>query len=63
MVERILRALKGEQGMRDCSYVYLPGIEGGNEIVKAIGVDYFAAPVEFGVGKAGAQECTVIRRC
>ena len=52
MAERVCRALKGEKGMRECSYVYVPGIEGGIDIVNAVGVDYFSAPVEFGVGKA-----------
>lgn len=29
--------------------MYLPGVPGGEEIVKEIGVDYFSVPVELGV--------------
>lgn len=49
MVERVCRALKGEKGMRECSFVYLPGIEGGTEIAKAVGVDFFSVPFKFTV--------------
>lgn len=28
MAERVYRALKGEKGMRECSFVYMPDIEG-----------------------------------
>ena len=57
MVERVCRALRGEIGIQECSYVYLPGIEGGSEIVKAVGVDYFSAPVEFAASKAAYLYC------
>ncbi len=52
MAERACRALKGEKGMRECSFLYMPGIEGGNEIASAVGVDFFSAPVEFAASKA-----------
>ncbi len=52
MAERACRALKGEKGMRECSFLYMPGIEGGNEIALAVGVDYFSAPVIFAASKA-----------
>lgn len=32
-----------------CAYVHLPGLDGGNEIAEAVGVDYFSVPVELGV--------------
>lgn len=51
MAERACRALKGEKGMRECSFIYLPGIEGGKEISETVEVDYFSAPVEFGVSR------------
>lgn len=47
------------------AYVYLPGIPGGEEVAKALGVDYFAVPVEFNtegatkaypIGKLSAYE-------
>ena len=52
LAERACRALKGEKGLRECTYVYLPGIEGGKEIAEAIGLDYFSVPVEFAASEA-----------
>ena len=52
MTERLSRALKGEKEMRECSFVYLPGIEGGNEIAQAVGVEFFATQVEFSASEA-----------
>lgn len=52
MAERACRALKGDTGMRECSFVYLPGIEGGNKIAEVVGVDFFSVPLELGVSKA-----------
>ncbi|KAG0637709.1 lactate/malate dehydrogenase, partial [Tuber brumale] len=36
------------KGIVEPSYVYLPGVPGGDEIAKAVGVDFFAVPVELG---------------
>lgn len=47
--EKVIKAHKGEKGLVEPSYVYLPGIEGGDEIVKATGCDYFSVPIELGV--------------
>lgn len=52
LTERVCRALNDEKEVRECSFVYLPGIEGGNEIAQALGVEYFAAQVEFAASKA-----------
>lgn len=52
MVERVCRAMKGEIGMQECTFVYMPGIEGGKEIAETVGVDFFAVPVEFAVCRA-----------
>ena len=49
--------MHGEKGERECSFVYLPGLEGGKEIAEAIGVDYFSAPVEF----AASNHCQMSR--
>ena len=31
------------------TFVYLPGVAGGETIAKEVGVDYFSVPVELGV--------------
>ena len=35
--------------MRECVFVYLPGIKDGKEIVEALGLHYFSVPIEFAV--------------
>lgn len=47
--EKLLRAVKGEQGLVEPSYVYLPGVPGGEAVAKATGVDFFSVPVSLGV--------------
>lgn len=47
--EKLLRAVKGEKGLVEPSYVYLPGVPGGEAIAKVTGVDFFSVPVELGV--------------
>ncbi|PUU80566.1 malate dehydrogenase, NAD-dependent [Tuber borchii] len=46
--ESVIKAVRGEKGIVEPSYVYLPGVPGGDEIAKAVGVDFFAVPVELG---------------
>ncbi|KAL6818895.1 malate dehydrogenase, NAD-dependent [Trichoderma sp. SZMC 28013] len=46
--EKLLRAVKGEQGLVEPSYVYLPGVPGGEAVAKATGVDFFSVPVSLG---------------
>ncbi|TRX91312.1 hypothetical protein FHL15_007734 [Xylaria flabelliformis] len=46
--EKVLKAAKGEKGLVEPSYVYLPGVPGGEEIAKATGLEYFSVPVELG---------------
>lgn len=46
--ESVIKAMKGEKGIVEPSYVYLPGVAGGDEIKKATGVDFFSVPVELG---------------
>lgn len=42
-------ALKGEKGLIEPTYVYLSGVEGGEEVRKAVGgLDFFAVPTELG---------------
>lgn len=45
----MIRASKGEKGIVEPTFVYLPGIEGGDAIVKQTGVDFFSVPIELGV--------------
>jgi hypothetical protein len=47
--EKLIKALQGETGIVEPSYVYLPGVEGGEEIAKETGIDFFSVPIELGV--------------
>lgn len=47
--EKVLKAVKGEKGLVEPSYVYLPGVPGGKEIAAKTGVDFFSVPIELGV--------------
>ncbi|KAB2576975.1 malate dehydrogenase [Lasiodiplodia theobromae] len=46
--EKILQAVKGQSGIIEPTFVYLPGVEGGDAIAKVTGTEFFAAPVELG---------------
>lgn len=46
--ENVIKAVKGESGIIAPTYVYLPGVEGGDEIAKLTGCDFFSVPVELG---------------
>jgi len=46
--DKLLRAVKGEKGIIEPSYVYLPGVEGGAEIKSLTGCDFFSVPIELG---------------
>jgi malate dehydrogenase len=52
--EKVIKAAKGETGIVEPTYVYLPGVPGGEEISKATGVDFFSTPVE--LGPSGVQK-------
>ena len=47
--EKVLRGLKGEQGIVEPTFIYLPGVPGGEAIAKETGVDFFSVPVQLGV--------------
>ena len=47
--EKVLKALNGETGIIEPSFVYLPGVPGGEEIAKETGVDFFSVPIQLGV--------------
>ena len=44
-----MKAAKGEKGIVEPTFVYLPGVPGGDEIAKETGCDFFSVPVELGV--------------
>lgn len=46
--ECVLKAVKGEKGIVEPTFVYLPGVSGGDAIAKETGVDFFSVPVELG---------------
>ena len=52
--EKVIRASKGEKGIVEPTYVFLPGVAGGDAIAKETGVEYFSVPVELGVSQSRA---------
>lgn len=46
--EKVIKASKGEKGIVEPSFVYLPGVEGGAAIAKITGTDFFSVPIELG---------------
>ncbi|KAL9613738.1 MAG: hypothetical protein Q9167_001752 [Letrouitia subvulpina] len=48
--ESVIKASLGEKGIIEPSFVYLPGVPGGDTIAKQTGVDFFSVPIELGVG-------------
>jgi malate dehydrogenase len=47
--ESVLRAVKGEPGIIEPSYVYLPGVPGGEAVQQAVnGLEYFSTNVQLG---------------
>ncbi|KAI5284335.1 hypothetical protein KEM54_001417 [Ascosphaera aggregata] len=50
----IIAAIKGEKDVVENTYVYLPGIDGGADIAKSVGVDFFSVPVK--LGPQGAEK-------
>ena len=47
--EKLIRAQNGETGIVEPTFVYLPGVPGGDAIAKETGCDFFSVPVELGV--------------
>jgi len=52
--EKIIKAVKGEKGIVEPSFVYLPGVAGGDAIAKITGTDFFSVPIE--LGPSGAEK-------
>lgn len=71
--ERVMKAAKGESGIVEPTFVYLPGVEGGDAIAKETGCDYFSVPVELGpegakkahniLGSANEYEKKLLEKC
>jgi len=56
--ESLIKASKGEKGIVEPTFVYLPGVDGGDAIAKETGCDFFSVPVE--LGPAGAEKAVNI---
>lgn len=52
--EKLLKALKGSSGIVEPTFVYLPGVDGGAEIAKLTGCEFFSVPVQ--LGPQGAEK-------
>jgi len=50
--ESVIKAQKGEKNILEPTYVYLPGVPGGDAIAKETGVEFFSVPVELGVSRS-----------
>lgn len=53
--EAVIKALRGEAGIVEPTFVYLPGIAGGDEIAKATGVEFFSTLVTLGVSNVHSR--------
>jgi len=51
----VIKASQGEKGIVEPSFVYLPGVTGGDAIAKATGTDFFSVPIELGVSGYQSQ--------
>ncbi|RQM06427.1 hypothetical protein DH86_00002265 [Scytalidium sp. 3C] len=54
--EKVLKALNGETGIVEPSFVYLPGVPGGEAIAKETGCDFFSVPIELGKQTSGVAQ-------
>ncbi|KAI4185543.1 MAG: hypothetical protein L6R41_004051 [Letrouitia leprolyta] len=54
--ESVIKAIKGEKNIVEPSFVYLPGVPGGDGIAKETGVDFFSVPIELGISGAEAAQ-------
>ncbi len=71
--ERVMQAAKGKSGIVENTFVYLPGVEGGDAIAKETGCDYFSVPTELGkdgvvkvhniIGSANDYEKKLLQAC
>ncbi|KAL8720715.1 MAG: hypothetical protein Q9225_002449 [Loekoesia sp. 1 TL-2023] len=52
--ESVIQAAQGQSNIVEPSFVYLPGVSGGDAIAKETGVDFFSVPIE--LGPSGAEK-------
>lgn len=52
--EKVLKAVKGGKGIVEPTFIYLPGVPGGEAIAKETSCDFFSVPVE--LGPSGAEK-------
>ncbi|EFW22544.1 hypothetical protein D8B26_000791 [Coccidioides posadasii str. Silveira] len=52
--ESVIKAVKGQKGIVESTFVYLPGVQGGDSIIKKTGLEFFSTPVE--LGASGAEK-------
>jgi hypothetical protein len=57
--EKVIKASQGEKGIVEPSFVYLPGVSGGDAIAKITGTEFFSVPIELGVSGLVLLECTL----
>ena len=50
--EKLIKAAGGASDIVEPTYVYLPGVPGGDAVAKEVGVDYFSVPVLLGVSRS-----------
>lgn len=71
--ERVIQAVQGKSGVVEPTFVYLPGVDGGDAIAKETGCNYFSVPVELGpkgavkahniIGSANDYEKKLLQAC
>lgn len=54
--ERLMQAVKGQSGIVEPTFVYLPGVPGGDAIAKSTGCDFFSVPCE--LDASGCKKAT-----
>jgi len=52
--DKLIRAIEGEKGIVEPSYVFLDGVDGGAEIKALTGCDFFSVPIA--LGPTGAEK-------
>lgn len=56
-----MKAVKGEKGIVQPSFVYLSGVPGGDAVQKSVdGLDYFSTNVELGVPPLCARKMLIL---
>jgi hypothetical protein len=53
--ESIIKASQGQSGIVEPTFVYLPGVTGGEDIANETGVEFFSTLVELGVSVSRLQ--------